>query len=159
MSGYWLSAALILVFTPGAIALADNPPELAGHWQLDAAHSNPGDADTRALDVTQNGKDVSVTRTYMGERGKQMTETFKCTVGGGECHLIDGDTRNAQVSFWYDGSSLVMLKTEGDRRDSTVEWHFQLKDDNTLQVSREVIEPTDKKETLVFSRIEAVAKR
>lgn len=157
MFSYSLSAALVLLLLPAGAAVADTA-NLSGHWQLDPSRSSGGE-ETHSLDVTEDGNTVSITRHYAGEHGSDTTETFKCTIGGQECKLVDGDGHKAQVSFWYDGSNLVMLKTNGDRHDSTVEWHFQQKDDKTLQVSREVMEPSDRKENLVFNRVEVVATR
>lgn len=158
MSNLHLATVLLSVLAAATAMRADSS-NFGGHWELDPGKSSPGNAETRVLEVTQNGSNVSVIRTYTDERGRETSETYKCTIGGQECRVVAGDERHAEVSFWFDGPALVMLKTNGDKRDSTVEWRFQLKDGKTLQVSREIMAPSDTKENLTFNRTEAVATR
>jgi hypothetical protein len=80
-------------------------------------------------------------------------------VGANSCDY-DENGHKAKVSLWYNGPELVILKTDGDKRDSTVEWHMKVSDDGkTLNINREIIEPSEEKIALVFNKSVSVASR
>jgi len=91
--------------------------------------------------------------------GKSATARFTCSVGANSCDF-DENGHKAKVSLWYNGPELVILKTDGEKHDNTVEWHMRLSDDGkTLNINREIIAPSDEKETLVFNKTDSVASR
>jgi hypothetical protein len=147
--------SLVFTFVVG-ICVAADPPNFSGHWQIDAAESKSESERTLALDLIQNGQHVTFTRLYE-DAGKQVTSKLTCTVGGPDCEFVENGHK-AKGSLWYDGPKLVILKTDGDKRDSTVEWQLQLVDGGkTLNVNREVMEPSDHIEKLVFTKTESSA--
>ena len=142
--------SVLFMFVAG-ICVAADAPNFTGHWQIDPAKSKSESERTLALDVIQNGQDVTFTRLYE-DAGKQVTAKLTCTVGGAQCEFLENGHK-AKGSLWYDGPKLVILKTDGDKRDSTVEWQLQLVDDGkTLNANREVMEPSDHVEKLVFTK-------
>jgi hypothetical protein len=158
MSGYLLGINIVLLFIAGASANAATA-DFSGHWQLNPAQSKAGDEKTLSLDIQQNGDTVTLVRTYQGEHDKELKAQFTCTIGGKDCDF-DENGHKSKVSLWYDGAALVILKTNGDKRDSTVEWSLHLGDGGkTLSATREIVEPSDSKESLVFNKAESVAAR
>lgn len=139
-----------------ALASSATPPDFTGHWQIDAAKSKAGAEQTVSLDLKQQGDAITFTRVFEDEHRKQATSHFTCSLGQKKCDF-DENGHKASVSLWYNGPELVVLKTNGDKHDSTVEWHLSLSTDGkTLSVNREVIEPTDTTEKLVFSKTESL---
>src|SRR4051812_16275295 len=133
--------------------------DFTGHWQIDQAKSKPGPEHTISLDVQQQGNTVTFVRQYQEHDGKSATARFTCAVGSNSCDF-DENGHKAKVSLWYNGPELVILKTDGEKRDNTVEWHMKLGDDGkTLNINREIIAPSEEKESLVFNKAEAVASR
>ncbi len=158
MSGYSLGMNVVLFLIAG-VNLNAAQADLSGHWQLDTARSKAADEQTLSLDIKQNADSFTMVRTYRGEHDKELKAQFKCTIGGKDCEF-DENGHKAKVSLWYDGPSLVVLKTNGEKQDSTVEWYLRLDDQGkTLSVSREIMDPGDKKETLVFNKADSVAAR
>src|SRR4051812_32666503 len=133
--------------------------DFTGHWQIDQAKSKPGAEHTVSIDVQQQGNTVTFVRQYQDQGGKSATARFTCAVGSTTCDF-DENGHKAKVSVWFNGPELVILKTEGQKHDDTVEWHMKLSEDGkTLNINREIIAPNDDKETLVFNRSESVASR
>lgn len=133
--------------------------DFTGHWQLDASKSKPGAERTASVAIEQQGNNITFVRQYQDRDGKSATARFTCAVGANSCNY-DENGHKAKVSLWYNGPELVILKTDGDKRDSTVEWHMKLGDDGkTLNINREIIEPSEEKEALVFNKSESVASR
>jgi hypothetical protein len=158
MSGYSVAgAALLFVF---AVHLSADPTNFSGHWQLQQDKSQNNDEEkTVSLDIQQQGSQIKFSRMYRERDGREVTTQFTCSTDGTKCNF-DEDGHKANVSLWYDGPDLVVLKTNGDKRDSTVEWHLRLASDGkTLTVSREILEPSEKTIKLVFNRTESVAAR
>ena len=57
------------------------------------------------------------------------------------------------MSLWYDGSALMMLKTNGPKEDETTERRLQLSPDGkTLTVQFTNLAGNSKPETLVFTK-------
>ncbi len=153
MFGKAFVASLAFTCVTGTCVAAD-APNFTGHWQIDPTKSKLESERTLALDVIQNGQKVTFTRLYE-EDGKQVTSKMTCTVGGPNCVFMENGHK-AKGSLWYDGPKLVVLKTDGDKHDSTVEWQLQLVDGGkTLNVNREVMEPSDHTEKLVFTKTES----
>jgi hypothetical protein len=133
--------------------------DFTGHWQLDASKSKQGPDRTASIEIQQQGNNITFVRQYQDHDGKTATARFTCAVGANSCDY-DENGHKAKVSLWYNGPELVILKTDGDKRDSTVEWHMKLSDDGkTLNINREIIEPSEEKIALVFNKSESVASR
>jgi hypothetical protein len=148
-----------LVLFLACLHLNADPPDMSGHWQVDSAHSKFADEKTLALEIQQQGNQITLTRTYQDDNGKQASARFTCKADGKECDF-DENGHKAKVSLWYNGPTLVVLKTNGEKHDSTVEWHMKLsKNGNTLTATREIMEPSDKSEKLVFAKSDSVASR
>jgi hypothetical protein len=136
-----------------------NTPDFAGHWQIDSARSQQGDEQNLALDIQEDSNKVTFTRTYREGAGNQSTSHFSCVIGGKEC-AFDEDGHKANVSLWFNGPVLVILKTNGPKNDPTVEWHLSLDSEGkTLTVRRENMSSSAKAENLVFDKTESVANR
>ncbi|MGH9581731.1 MAG: hypothetical protein ACRD4O_02205, partial [Bryobacteraceae bacterium] len=59
----------------------------------------------------------------------------------------------AKVSLWYDGSALVILKTDGPSDDSVTQWRLALSaNGKTLSVDLTHIVPQKSPEKLVFDK-------
>lgn len=158
MFGRLLIAGLGIAL-PATLCLAADAPDLNGHWQIDSNQSKNLSEHTLSLDLAQSGDQLTFSRTYQDHDGKEVIAKFSCQVGGSACEFMDNGHK-AKISLWYNGPELVILKTDGDKRDSTVEWHLQSTDSGkTLRVNREIMEPNDQTEKLVFTRTETVANR
>ena len=133
--------------------------DFTGHWQLDQSKSKPGPERTLSVEIEQQGEKVTFVRQYQDHDGKSATARFTCAVGANSCDF-DDNGHKAKVSLWYNGPELVILKTDGEKHDNTVEWHMRLgSDGKTLNINREIIAPSDEKEALVFNKAESVASR
>jgi hypothetical protein len=153
-----LSTASVLLFS-GCLQLSGQVPNVSGHWQVDAEKSKFGKEKTLVLDIQQQGNTIDFTRTYQDDGGKQVSARFTCTTSGSDCKF-DDNGHHAKVSLWYNGPSLIVLKTDGDKHDSTVEWHLKVNGDgNTMTVNREIMEPSEEVEKLVFTKSASIASR
>jgi hypothetical protein len=150
----------ILMALAAAVSLsAAGTTDFTGHWQIDQSKSKPGSEHTQSVDIQEQGNKVTFVRQYQDHDGKSATARFTCAVGNNSCDF-DENGHKAKVSLWYNGPELVILKTDGEKHDNTVEWHLKLGDDGkTLNINREIITPSDEKETLVFNKSESVASR
>ena len=149
----------IFVALAAAGCLTAGGVDFTGHWQIDPSKSKPGPERTVSLEIQQQGDKITFVRQYQDHDGKSATARFTCAVGANSCDF-DENGHKAKVSLWYNGPELVILKTDGEKHDSTVEWHMKLGDDGkTLNINRELIEPSEEKEALVFNKSESVASR
>lgn len=158
MSGIRIAKS-ILIALGTTVSLIAGGVDFTGHWQLDPAKSKPGPERTVSLDLQQQGNNVTFVRKYQDRDGKEATARFTCSIGSSSCDF-DENGHKAKVSLWYDGPQIVVLKTDGEKRENTVEWHMKLSDDGkTLNINREIIAPSDETEKLVFNKSESVASR
>lgn len=149
----------VLVALAAAATLSAASADFTGHWQIDQSKSKPGPERTVSVEIEQQGNTVTFVRQYQDHDGKSATARFKCAVGSNSCDF-DENGHKAKVSLWYNGPELVILKTDGEKHDNTVEWHMKLGDDGkTLNINREIIAPSEEKESLVFNKAESVASR
>jgi hypothetical protein len=152
-----IEAVLIAFATATTLSAAGS--DFTGHWQIDQSKSKPGPERTASVEIEQQGDTVAFVRQYQDHDGKSATARFKCAVGSSTCDF-DENGHKAKVSLWYNGPELVILKTDGEKHDSTVEWHMKLGDDGkTLNINREIVMPSEEKESLVFNKAESVASR
>jgi hypothetical protein len=149
---------MLIVFAAAA-TLSAAATDFTGHWQIDQSKSKPGPERTMSVEIQQQGDSITFVRQYQDRDGKSATARFTCKVGNNSCDF-DENGHKAKVSLWFNGPELVILKTDGEKRDDTVEWHMKLGDDGkTLNINREIITPSEEKETLVFNKSETVASR
>jgi hypothetical protein len=147
-----LRAVLILGIAV-AMSFAATPPDFSGKWTLDNSRSQGASGESIELTIQQmTGGKIDYKRILRERDGKQIQMTFTCTADGTTCDL-DENGHKAKVSLWYDGSALVMAKTNGESRDSTTERTFTLSPDGkTLIVEFTNYSGSGKPEKLVFSK-------
>ena len=128
-------------------------PDLRGVWKLDTARSELDHTRNLSLLIEEKGENIHIKETR-GPNAKEDTTEFTCTTMGRDCPLQDG-TDKANVSVYYNGPLLVILKTHG-RKDSTVEkQRLSLSPDgDSLTVEIMHIEPQSKLERLVFTKVQ-----
>ena len=143
-----LAAPLVLSF-----AWAGNStPNFSGTWQLDSAKTPDAEGRTVTYTIQDAAGKINFTRVVHERDGKEVTSQFTCETGGNQCDFDEGGHK-AHVSLWYNGSALMILKTDGPREDSVTQWKLELEPGGkSLKVGFEHIEPTDKAETLVFDK-------
>jgi hypothetical protein len=147
-----LRAVLILGIAL-AMSFAATPPDFSGKWILDNSRSQGANGESIELTIQQTtGGKIDYKRILRERDGKQIQMTFTCAADGTTCDL-DEDGHKAKVSLWYDGSALVMAKTDGESRDSTTERSFTVSPDGkTLTVEFTNYSGSGKPEKLVFSK-------
>lgn len=136
-----------------ATATSGGAPDFTGNWRLDPAKSEPASAGTITLAIQdQAGGKIQYQRTLRETNGRETVLRFTCPADGSQCDF-DEDGHKAKVSLWYDGSALVILKTEGRKEDETTERRLQLSaDGRTLTVQFTNVAANGKPEKLVFTK-------
>ncbi|HJY04738.1 MAG TPA: hypothetical protein VJ323_00405 [Bryobacteraceae bacterium] len=131
----------------------DTKPNFTGTWELDAAKSQTlRSGESIQLAIQDASGKIQVKKTTHSPDGKAVTSTFDCTVDGTNCTYEDGG-KKAQVSVWYNGPALVVLKTDGPSDDQVSQSKLQLSPDlSTLEMEVMHITPQDKAETMVFTK-------
>ncbi|HEY7306622.1 MAG TPA: hypothetical protein VH601_21040 [Bryobacteraceae bacterium] len=128
------------------------PPNFSGTWQLDAARSQIRNAGSITYTIEDTSGKINFSRIVQDTDGKSITSKFSCDTVGTQCEFEEGN-RKAKVSLWYDGTALVILKTDGPKEDSVTQWRLELAPDgNTLNVKLTHIEPVEQPETMVFEK-------
>jgi len=140
------------LFSLSLLLSADSDkPKLDGTWELDAAKSqlehSPGALELIVQDAS--GK-IQLTRTTHTPEGKDSIAKFECTPGGPDC-AFDEAGHKSKVSLWYQGTALVILKTDGPSDDEVTQWTLKM-DKGALQIEVSHITPPGKTETMVLTR-------
>ena len=144
-----LAAPLIAT---SVFAGSSGPPNFSGSWQLDAAKSPQAEGRDITLNIQDTSGKINFTRLVHDRDGKEVKSTFTCDTVGTQC-VFDEGTHKAKVSLWYDGSALVILKTDGPKEDAVTQWRLEIAPDGgSLKVQFDHIDPNDKSETFVFSK-------
>lgn len=142
---------LLSVFALAAAVAADHPA-LGGTWVLDTSHSDTAASKIKSetLSITQQPEAVQLAETVVAANGKQTTSEISCNTAGETCKIKDHG--EAEVSFWYNGGTLVMSEMRHGN-DWAVKRRLKPSDDG-LKLTMEVIylAPIQKTETLTFSR-------
>jgi hypothetical protein len=105
-----------------------------------------------SLTIQDASDKIKVVRVVHESGGKEITSRFVCPTNGSECVFQEGDHK-AKVSLWYVGPALMVLKTDGPKQDSIMQWKMQLDPaSNKLTVALTHIEPSGSPETIVFNK-------
>ncbi|MGH9610303.1 MAG: hypothetical protein ACRD34_11590 [Bryobacteraceae bacterium] len=144
----WLAGPLF-----GSLLLAQQPPDLSGNWQLNAAKSQANVQDQSVtLSIQDHSPKIQFKRVVQGAGGHSVVSAFTCQIGGQQCDFDEGGHK-AKVSLWYDGPALVILKTDGPKNDSVTQWQLSLSSDGkSMNVTLTHIVPNENPEKLVFSK-------
>jgi hypothetical protein len=144
-----LAAPLIPI---GVFAGNPSPPNFSGSWQLDAAKSPQAEGRDITLNIQDASGKIDFTRVVRERDGKEVKSTFTCDTVGTQCTFDEG-SHKAKVSLWYDGTALVILKTDGPKEDAVTQWRLEMAPDgSSLKVQYDHIDPSDKSETFVFDK-------
>lgn len=145
-----VTAAPFFLIAPAAKAAGT--PDFSGNWRLDPAKSQETNGAVVTLAIQNESGKINYERTVRERDGRQMVARFTCSADGSQCNL-DENGHKAKVSLWYDGSALVMLKTDGPKDDETTERRLELSPDGkTLTVEFTNVAGSDKPEKLVFTK-------
>jgi hypothetical protein len=129
------------------------PPDFSGTWQMDPAQSKLSDSRVVSLTIQDASDKIKVVRVVRESGGKEITSQFVCPTNGSDCVFQEGDHK-AKVSLWYVGPALMVLKTDGPKQDSIMQWKMQLDSaSNKLTVALTHIEPSGSPETVVFTKV------
>ena len=153
MRGMLLALAVVAApFFTLVSARAMSTPDFSGSWQLDPAKSEDVNGATITVAIENESGKINYQRTLRERNGRQAVVRFTCAVDGSQCEL-DENGHHAKVSLWYDGSALMMLKTDGPKEDETTERRLELSPDGkTLTVHFTNFTGNGKPETLVFTK-------
>ncbi|MBV9156309.1 MAG: hypothetical protein JO097_08595 [Acidobacteriaceae bacterium] len=146
-------AVLAAPFLPFLVLPANaGAPNFSGTWQLDAAKSQADQGQAITLTIQNPSGKLNFERIVRDKDGKELKSQFSCEIGGNQCDFEENGHK-AKVSLWFNGPALQILKTDGPKEDAVTQWSLQLSaDGNTLTVEFDHIDPTDKKQTLVFDK-------
>jgi hypothetical protein len=146
-----VTVAALFTISPAVFAAA-GPPDFSGSWRLDPAKSQETNGAVVTLSIQNDDGKMKYERTARERDGRQMVARFDCAVGSTQCDF-DENGHKAKVSLWYDGSALMILKTNGPRDDETTERRLELSSDGqTLKVLFTNFAGNNKPEKLVFTK-------
>jgi hypothetical protein len=136
-------------------SVAADHPALGGNWVLDPSHSDTGVSKIKGetLLINQQPEAVQLSETITAANGKETTSEISCSTTGETCKIKDHG--QAEISFWYNGGMLVMSETRHGN-DWAVRRRLKASDDGrTLTIEVIYLAPTQKTETLTFTRTSA----
>lgn len=123
-----------------AAAVAVDHPDLTGTWQTKS----------EAMEIQQKDGSIQITDAT-DPAGKEKKFDIRCNTMGKECKLKD-----EQVSLWFNGPMLVLMETRRGN-DVVIKKRMTLSDDGkTLTMEVQHIAPPGDKQTITFSRQDAV---
>ena len=150
MRSFGLTMVGLLLWAGGGVSAGEG--DLSGTWKLDSAHSQT--TLTRkdlVLVIDEQDQNIHL-KEIRGPRAKEDVSNFTCNTMGKECAMQDG-TNKAQVSVYYNGADLVVLKTHGRRGSSVEKWRLSVPSTrDSLIVDVVHIDPKGEAEKLVFSK-------
>ena len=130
----------LIAFAAGAV-FADDRPELNGTWQLSSTHAGRLKFETLLIQQTKDGVKIS-------ESGaKEKPVDFACGVDGHKCKLKEGE-----ISFWYDGSALVMMEMHHNRELVTMTRLVPSEDGKSLSLELTHVAPPGSSSTFTFKK-------
>jgi hypothetical protein len=135
-----------------SLLLAQQSLNFSGTWQLDEAKSQTSGQRNVTFTIEDNSPKIQFKRVVHESGGRDVVSQFDCQTGGKECEF-DEAGHKAKVSLWYDGTALVILKTDGPKEDAVTQWRLALSaDGKTLTVDLTHIDPSESPEKLVFDK-------
>lgn len=149
-----LGVAIVGLLLSGVmrVSSADDQGDLSGTWKLDSAHSQTIQArKDLVLVIDEQDQNIHI-KEIRGPRVKEDVSNFTCNTLGKECAMQDGAGK-AEVSVYYNGAALVVLKTHGRRGSSVEKWRLSVppaRDSLIMDIIH--IEPKGGDEKLVFSK-------
>ena len=141
---------LLLLAFPAA--WADSRPDLNGVWRLDPALSEIHSHLPAQLTWQIEQGDNSIHLIQRAQE-KKNADDIRCATDGHDCKVKE-EGHSASVSFYYNGSVLVELETEGQSRDTVTKKRLHVSGDGaTLTVEVIHISPPGKPaEKLILTR-------
>jgi hypothetical protein len=130
----------VTVFT-AALMFAAERPELNGTWQLSSGHEGKLKFDTLQIQQTPDG--IKLTEAAANERPIEVA----CGVAAQDCKLKDG-----QISFWYNGSALVMMEMHHHNDIVTKTRVVPAADGKSLSLEVTHVEPPGSTATYTFTK-------
>ena len=138
----------VLIFA----AWAADRPDLTGKWVLDSAHSETNKFKSETISINQKTDTVQISDNATEPSGKELKFDISCNTEGQDCSTKDNG-QSAKVSFWYNGSTLVMME-QRHGNDFVVKKRLKPSEDGKT-LSMEVIyiaPPGHKPENYTFTR-------
>jgi hypothetical protein len=123
----------------------------AGAWTLNAAKTQAADGRFNAITIEESGDHLKVEST--ARKGDSVVKTqFACTTNGKDCDF-DEAGHKSKVSMWYNGTALVIMKTDGPESDSASQWKLEVASDGkTLTLTLSHILPAGNDEVFAFDK-------
>lgn len=146
-----LTAGLFL-FGAALGSAAEGKADLSGTWKLDQARTESGHTNKDlVLLIEQKDQSLHLKETR-GPNLKEDVSDFTCDTLGKPCPMQDGADK-ANVTVYYNGPVLVVLKTNGRRGDSVTKWRLSLAPAGDSMIVEVIhIDPQGKNEKLVFAK-------
>jgi hypothetical protein len=94
-----------LVVFAASVMSAQDRPEMSGTWLIEAGHA--GKSKITTLAIRQSADTIEISEAG-GPESKAKKIDLACSIGGQTCKIKEADE---EVSFWYNGSALVMMET------------------------------------------------
>jgi len=142
-----------LLLAAGLAAAAGDSPDLTGGWELDAARSqNAARIKSSSLTIEHKPDRIRIQESAVPVSGKPDNTQLDCGTLGKPCDFVD-DGQPAQVTMWHNGATLVVMELRGKNHENVIKRRFSLSADGKLLTEELIrITPTEKAETLVFTR-------
>lgn len=136
-----MAAIIGLTFAGGAAGdQVEDRAKLSGTWQIENGSGKP------VIWVIEQKADAAH---FTNTEGDQKSADFECSTKGKECKVAESG-KEAKISMWYNGASLVQMETKGSdvtKRKFSVE-----AEGDKMSIEITPIEPAGKPETLHFKR-------
>lgn len=127
-------------------------PDLSGTWVLDTAHSPAAKVKTETLAIHQQSDAVQISDDTTESSGKEVKVDITCNTDGEQCKVKENG-QATQVSFWYNGPTLIMMEQRHGNDYVTQKKMRPSDDGKTLNVEVVYIAPTGHKpETLTYEK-------
>jgi hypothetical protein len=136
-----LAAIIGLAFAMTAAGdQVEDRAKLNGTWEIENGSGKP---------ITWVIEQKDDTAHFANSEGDQKAADFECSTRGRECKIADSG-KDAKISMWFNGSSLIQMETKGS--DVTKRKFSVTPEGDKLSVEIVPIVPAGKAETLHFKR-------
>ena len=122
---------------------AEDRAKLSGTWATESASGKP---------MTWVIEQKADTAHFVNSEGDQKAADFECSTRGKECEIAESG-KQAKISMWFNGSSLVQMETKGS---DVTRRKFSI-DGDKMSVEIVPIAPEGKTEILHFKRVQTTA--